>query len=78
MIIKDFHKAYYEGVNSVFEFLEEMEKIEDVKSLKEEHLLWENADKVHLPNGNILNKCNGEIEKLEAKKTKWNYQPGVY
>jgi len=50
---KAWYKGYKQGEESMFEFLEQMEKVKNIKKLKEEYNSWSNADEIKLPNGEI-------------------------
>lgn len=47
-------KGWKDGVDSVFNFLSEMEKVKDAEELKKEYLFWENADEYKKPNGEVV------------------------
>ena len=47
-------KGWREGVKAVFEFMREMEKVENIDKLEEEYQLWEKADEVTKPKGEVI------------------------
>lgn len=64
---KEWRNGYKNGEEAVFEFLKEMEKIDNVDDLEKEYRQWENADVVILPNGNKLDKSTGELTEAKCK-----------
>ncbi len=66
--IDGWKKGWSNAISSVFEFLREMEKVDDLFKLQEEYNAWENADYVILPNGDRIDKCTGEIKHHHRKQ----------
>ena len=51
---KAWFEGFHQGEESVFEFLEQMQKVPNPKELEAEYKSWANADEVTLPNGKLI------------------------